>query len=272
MLHPTAQEIAHQVAHANDDRRPIFIAANVVFLVLAFVAVGLRFFARRKSKTPLGWDDWLICLAAALLTGHVTCLLWCVRLGMGRHTIYITDVKGFLITSLFAETFYNLSIPATKLSILALYRRIFSRATGWFTATLNCTALFVILYTIPQCFTYVFRCVPVESLWTEYGPGTKVTCVNFQAIMVSFGIINIITDWFILLLPLPVLLGLKLERRAKWSICVLFLLGGLVCIVSIIRLLYARKPDSIDPSWDSIPIAAISTIEGSFGILAACLP
>ena len=69
-----------------------------------------------------------------------------------------------------------------------------------------------------------------------------------RLVIVSFGIINILTDWYILALPLPIVLGLKLEPRTKWSICSLFMIGGLVCIISIVRLVYSRRVGSADPS------------------------
>jgi hypothetical protein len=125
---------------------------------------------------------------------------------------------------------------------------------------------------IPQCFVYVFQCVPIDSLWNDYGPGYRIVCINFQAAIVAFGVINIVTDWWILALPIPVVMALSLERRTKWSICSLFLVGGVVCILSIVRLFYAKRFESGDPSWEFSTISTISTAECSLGILAACMP
>jgi hypothetical protein len=127
-------------------------------------------------------------------------------------------------TALVAQTFYNLCIPTIKISILTLYSRIFSRTTGWFTPTLYVSAIFVALYSIPQVLTYIFQCVPIRSLWERVDSSV---CINFKDVIVVFGIINIVTDWAILALPLPVVAGLKMERRTKFSISALFLLGGL---------------------------------------------
>ncbi|KAF2876436.1 hypothetical protein BDV95DRAFT_458081, partial [Massariosphaeria phaeospora] len=167
---------------------------------------------------------------------------------------------------------YNVCIPCIKLSILCLYARIFARATAWFTPTLYLTAVFILLLTIPQSFTHIFQCIPVESLWRDFGPGFKVYCINFQAAIVSIGVLHIVTDWFILALPVPVIFSLKLEPRAKWTICSLFFIGGFACVISVVRLCYAKQYESTNPSWDYVPIALISTIECSTGILAACMP
>ncbi|ORY00952.1 hypothetical protein BCR34DRAFT_101650 [Clohesyomyces aquaticus] len=272
MLHPSDQDIAYWQTHRGEDRRSWFLGLNVAFLGLAYAAVGLRLVSRLKIGTKVGLDDWLICVAALLLTGHASCLFAAVVFGMGRHAIMIQNPKGFALASIVAQTFYNICTPTIKLSILALYSRIFHRTQTWFTPTLYVTALFVLLTTFPQCFTYIFKCVPISSLWEDPRPRAKVYCINFQAVIVSFGIINILTDWWILALPIPVVMNLQMERRTKWSVCALFLLGGFVCGVSIIRLLYARDVETMDPSWDYTPISLISTIECSAGILAACMP
>jgi hypothetical protein len=82
---------------------------------------------------------------------------------------------------LVAQTCYNLCIATVKLSILCLYARIFQRTHGWFRPTLYVAGLFVFSYTIPQCFVYILQCMPISSLWTEYGPGNTVVCINFKA-------------------------------------------------------------------------------------------
>jgi hypothetical protein len=71
--------------------------------------------------------------------------------------------------------------------------------------------------------------------------------------IIVFGVINIVTDWFILLLPIPIVLGLRLDSRKKWSICSLFLIGFAVCVISIIRLFYAKQVETVDPSCTYLP-------------------
>ncbi|KAF1996041.1 hypothetical protein P154DRAFT_623547 [Amniculicola lignicola CBS 123094] len=269
---PTPADTEYMKAHIHEDHRPLFIGINAACLVVACMAVALRFLSRWKISARIGLDDWLISLAMVFVIGHVSCLFITVRFGMARHSVLVTDVKGFALTSIIAQAFYNLGNATTKLSILSLYSRIFNRAVGWFNPTINITVAFVVLYTIPQVFTYIFQCVPVDSLWTQYGPDKQVRCINFKAVIITFGIINIVTDWFILLLPIPVVLSLRLDRRSKWSICSLFLVGAFVCVFSIVRLMFAKHVETVDPAWDYAPIATVSTVEAAAGILAACMP
>lgn len=133
-----------------------------------------------------------------MVTGHVTCLLVSVRLGMGRHEIFVENAKTFAIVSprthtrthlqtdssqsnLCAQTFYNLGTGITKLSILCLYGRIFKGTRRWLTPISYATALFICMVMIPQCFVYILQCVPIDSLWKVYSKPYVVMCINFQA-------------------------------------------------------------------------------------------
>lgn len=85
--------------------------------------------------------------------------------------------------------------------------------------------------------------------------------------------LNIITDIAIAVLPLPVIKSLNLPRRPKLALMFVFLLGGITCIVSLLRLqsLYAVSVSN-DISWDN-PLAAMwSNLEVNIGIICSCLP
>ncbi|KAF2683334.1 hypothetical protein K458DRAFT_418961 [Lentithecium fluviatile CBS 122367] len=273
MKHPSPDQLAYMQAHIDETRQPWLIGANVAFLIVAFVSVALRFTARIKIGTHIGLDDWLIFSAALCVLGHVTCLLiTTTRNNFGRHIILVEDARGFTLVTLTAQTFYNLSIPFAKLSILCLYNRIFRRTTGWFMPTLWVSALFVFLSAIPPVFVYIFQCVPIYGLWTDMPPGEHMSCLNFKAAIIAFGVINILSDIYILVLPIPVVLSLQLEKRTKWSVCSLFLVGSVVCIISIVRLVYAKNVETIDPTWDFVIIGILSTLESSAAVMVACMP
>jgi hypothetical protein len=62
-LGPTPAEITYQIAHATQDRRPAVLAVGGTFMVLAVIAVALRFWSRRLSGQKIKLDDWSIVLA-----------------------------------------------------------------------------------------------------------------------------------------------------------------------------------------------------------------
>jgi hypothetical protein len=84
---------------------------------------------------------------------------------------------------------------------------------------------------------------------------------------------NIITDVATTILPLPVFKSLNLPKRQRYILMGVFGMGGVVCLISVLRLssLYTISI-STDVSWDN-PLAAIwSSTEVNVGILCSCLP
>ena len=57
------QEIEYEMLHERDDRGSNLIEAYAICLALAYVAVGLRFLSRRKSRNALWADDWMVVVA-----------------------------------------------------------------------------------------------------------------------------------------------------------------------------------------------------------------
>lgn len=77
----------------------------------------------------------------------------------------------------------------------------------------------------------------------------------------------------IIFLPVPALRFLNIPISHRRALLAIFGLGGLVCLISIIRLgTLARIANSDDPTLHNPPAATLSAIEVNLGILCACLP
>ena len=55
----------------------------------------------------------------------------------------------------------------------------------------------------------------------------KGKCINFTAVVLAAGVINVVTDFTILILPMPVLWNLKVSKARKRMTMGTFMLGGL---------------------------------------------
>lgn len=116
---------------------------------------------------------------------------------------------------------YSLAVAFPKLSILALYLRIFTekryRITTWvLAAIISATAIAVSL-------TAIFQCSPVSYAWDKSIPGG--TCINLALFYVCCSIPNVITDVAILLLPIPMIFKLHTNQSQKVGLSLIFLLG-----------------------------------------------
>ncbi|KAI4260462.1 MAG: hypothetical protein L6R42_004053 [Xanthoria sp. 1 TBL-2021] len=86
-------------------------------------------------------------------------------------------------------------------------------------------------------------------------------------------IANLLTDILILAMPIPIVWSLQLDRHKKIGVCGLFLLGGFVCIASIMRFYYLESVGKgADPTWDNVDVTIWSTVEPCIGVVCACLP
>ena len=121
-----------------------------------------------------------------------------------------------------ASALYAPPILCVKLSVLSLYRRLFPSKI--LKKALILVAIFVFSYSIAAVFTVVFQCYPIQANWD---PAVSGRCIDFGSCVLAFGICNIVSDFTILALPLPVLWRLQVSRNQKWVLVGLFLSGGL---------------------------------------------
>ena len=118
---------------------------------------------------------------------------------------------------------YSLAVAFPRLSVLALYLRIFTekryrRATWVLAAVISGAAAAVSL-------TAIFQCSPVPYAWDRSIQGG--TCINVASFYVYCSIPNVITDVAILLLPLPMIFRLHTNQSQKVGLSLIFLLGAM---------------------------------------------
>lgn len=61
-------------------------------------------------------------------------------------------------------------------------------------------------------------------------------CINRTALYIAYTVMNSISTWWILLMPMPIVWSLALKNDQKYLLTSLFALGSLPCVTSIARL------------------------------------
>ena len=59
----TSSQIQYEMEHETDNAAPRMLASYIVCLVLAYIAVALRFLSRRISKSQINDSDYVIVAA-----------------------------------------------------------------------------------------------------------------------------------------------------------------------------------------------------------------
>ena len=110
------------------------------------------------------------------------------------------------------EMLYNPVVALTKISILLFYKR--NTPSEFYQHVIHGTAAFIALHCTAIFFANIFQCTPVSFLWEKYLV-VGGHCIDIGAVWLTSGIINIVTDFLIMLMPQPVLwcLHLSLQKR-----------------------------------------------------------
>lgn len=119
---------------------------------------------------------------------------------------------------------YELDVMFTQLSILFLYRRVFTLRVRWSRNTVYVLAIFSIACEIALFFAGLFFCTPVNFAWDKSIEGH---CVDVQLIYLLADILNLVVDFAIVIAPIRLIWSLQMTQKDKWGVTVMFLLGGL---------------------------------------------
>ncbi|KAF3049938.1 hypothetical protein E8E11_009937 [Didymella keratinophila] len=258
--------------HSDLDHNPRGRQAVVVsatFTTLAFIIVSLRLYTRFFLVRSPGVEDYGVTLAMVCSIGLTICIGYQAQWGMGQHVQELQpdtiqkSLKAFWVSLIV----YYLSLGLTKGSMLLQYRRVFTIRA--FKVGNYAVMAVVVCYTFWTVFSSVFACVPVRAFWTR----EQARCINQYAMWFTNAAINISTDFAIIILPMPVIRSLNLDRRQKTALMGIFAVGGFVCLVSILRLQsLVAISNSSDPTYDNPPAATWSSVETNVGIICSCLP
>lgn len=135
----------------------------------------------------------------------------------------------------------------------------------------------VILWGVAYTFAEIFVCGGnPAAIWDPTaGPAT---CVNETWLDFSYAITDAIGDLLVISMPYPCIKKLQMSTREKVGIAMIFMLGTLSTVASFIRLGYVSVaftqdfgPDG-DPHGSGTTAEVWGSVEGSVGVLAACLP
>lgn len=200
-------------------------------------------------------------IAAACSVIHSACIFSSLNYGFGKH-LYDIPALALIdpnnVRHLTSSTIsYAASIFAVKLSILALYRRVFAIDTFLHWGTIVGIVLVVLVQTPcvgTQIYTVV-TCATPQSLYHN------AFCSHLYTINISQSAVDLVTDFYILILPLPRLMKLNLPVRRKVGVISVFAAGFTACTVSVVRLVLMYETLSlVDYTWDTAVTIELSYV------------
>lgn len=263
-------------------RAAFFVTLTTFILATVFVISRIiSRFAVLRSRTA---DDWVMILAWFIAFGLSFSIIFGTTKGLGRHDGDIPEewIPALRRSEYAFTILYNPALMATKTSILIFYLRL-SRNTQQLLRIASYVTLGVVnVAGVVLTFLNVFQCSPVPAAYM--GVNTNSKCISIVTLYLCSAPVNIITDLAILVLPIPVLTGMRLPQRQKTILVLTFALGIFVTIVDVIRIYYLQQASidqlqshqqlgtSNDFAWTASIAFMWSAVEVNVGIICACIP
>ncbi|KAI0506602.1 hypothetical protein F5B22DRAFT_442558 [Xylaria bambusicola] len=264
--------MTYSAEYLAQDRRAVVNAFYSLPIPLEILSTSYRLIVKSGpySDGYLGYDDYLIVWAT--ITAVAECIAGLVYgppQGLGRHVQALTgfNISTYLKGDYIFSHFYDFAIASTKLSILALYHRIF--VTTRARVAIYITAALVIAWLIEMEIVLGLGCQPIQGWWLA-APHAK--CVDKVAFTYSTNILNLIFDLWIFSMPIPIIMKLEVNKAKRIALCFLFSIGLGVCGLSIARLSVVFSAGSGDVTWEEVPLGILSALEPCGAILCANLP
>ncbi|KAF7923072.1 uncharacterized protein EAE98_007777 [Botrytis deweyae] len=254
---------------------PLLKAVSIAFIALTVCTVAIRFFSRWYTKIPLGLDELFILIAAVQLLSIVYTAVIIVEVNnnfYGQH-VHKSDpehLEAYLKGLYALALLYPIALSTSKLSLLALYWRVFAVTGGKvpiiFASAINGA------WGVAALVVGIFSCRPVEAFWN-----TTITakCIDYPVFFTSNEAFTIAFDIVVLSIPVWFIAQIKRSVGERITISSTFLLGLVVTVVSAIRLwrlVVAQRLPGFDPTFNDVDAGLWAIIELNLWILVASIP
>ncbi|KAF2227996.1 hypothetical protein BDZ85DRAFT_277857 [Elsinoe ampelina] len=246
------------------------IGAAIATSTLMLMTVLLRGYVRVRIVKSLGADDWCIIISAITALGYTVGGVIQTRYGLGLPpTLYPSEniVHGLKLNYAF-RFLYCIAVSFFKFALCFAYLRITTNglAVRIYRRVIIATMAFTLAFMIYYCAIVIFACTPIHKFWDRQTPGK---CLPVPMVYYSPAVITIIVDIVLFLLPIPLVLPLRMNRRRKIGLIITFLLGFITTLCSVMRLIGSIKvPKHNDPQY----LIRWAIIEMNIGIITTSLP
>ncbi|KAL8645054.1 MAG: hypothetical protein Q9210_006924 [Variospora velana] len=219
-----------------DYRSGGIVPLAAVLIPLAAIFMILRVYTKLRIIKVFGLEDWTILVA-----------YW----GAASVIIYVP------------------AVGLAKVAILLFYLRI--NPDRHFRITVYITLALTMSYVVALSLTILLQCSPVPAFWNPSIPDSK--CVKGTKLYLANAILNVVFDFMVLLVPVPMLLKLQVPTRQKFVIGALFSLGSITCVISAVRIYFSESiiPFVADLTWHLPTPTSFVFVECHLSVICGCL-
>ena len=127
-------------------------------------------------------------------------------------------------------------------------------------------------YLLSNIILQIFSCTPVEKYFDKSIKDGR--CVSLIPPDIAWGAMSMLSDLLIAILPIPMVWRLKLPRRSKYLLSIVFLSGLIAFTVAAVRWIYGIIDLTVaeDRTWVAGITFFVSVLEIHTGIICGCTP
>lgn len=155
-----------------------------------------------------------------------------------------------------------------KVALLSILIRIFSPYKTKVVLIYVFLGALCVYYIIAEVIK-IRMCDPIPAYWL----GNTAKCFDQQAALIADSVISVVSDFIILVTPLPLTWSLQMSRNKKLRIVGILSAGGLATAFSLYRLvLVVKEGQSQDQTIVFTCVILSGNAEAGVGIICCCLP
>ncbi|KAI9926619.1 hypothetical protein ASPWEDRAFT_187222 [Aspergillus wentii DTO 134E9] len=217
---------------------------------IGMIVFAVRFYARWDTigLQKFSWDDFFSATSAIFWTLETTFLYTCALFGnnIGLNPETAAAIPDSQVPQLVkgskhayaAWIFYILLVWSLKGVVIFLYSRI---TTGlWQHRLVKLVSVFSVLTFLASILLHFGTCVPIQKAW-QIKPYPGDNCTKRQLNYIVIETLNIITDVFVIAIPMPIVFAAQIPIHRKLILSGLFSSGVFVIICAILRAYYSVR-------------------------------
>ncbi|KAI1661644.1 hypothetical protein F4813DRAFT_345177 [Daldinia decipiens] len=222
------------------------------------------------------FEDFLVTSALAIYIAYNCCIYRIIDvLGMFVHQweTPIQSLTKFLWFACLTEIFYVIIVVCLKISILLDWIHIFvpTGTRNVFFWTCHILLWLNLLFYFTCLIAFNLACFPHKKIWDKTIEGGW--CLDPWVMLLSTGILNLISDFIILLAPQWVIWNLKMPLRRKLAISLAFATGIFCVVFAGFRIASsATYLNSFDVVYDGSAMLLWAEGEMTLLFFVVCLP
>ncbi|KAF8463287.1 hypothetical protein BDZ91DRAFT_311987 [Kalaharituber pfeilii] len=248
------------------------IGLCIALTALMLIICSARLYTRAFIVHSLEWDDYTMAAAAVLaacLPGPIIAGVVNYGLGLPEELADVTTIVHIRRFTYANMIIFQFAIGLSKASLILTTRR-FARSSNAYMYLLNSIVAFVALYTVSSTLALAFRCTPISAAWDNESYGSPGKCPG-APFYLTIILLNVITDFVVLVLPMPLLVRLRIAPAQRYLVLFLFALGSFSCSASLIRVFIVIRAYKYRNFWEmNVHLWAI--IEVNIAIICGSIP